>query len=253
MKYESDDKEKVESLLKIFGLQTNSIIVKDKVAEITLKQKIPEQYLTIIAEDMKRITGTTIKFYYNGAQSGATKTMTAITPTGGTANFVLGNFISNGAPYGGYIDEVGIWSKVLSDSEIVSLYNSGAGSQYPYTFTDYFNIFAINNYGNASILTFNSTITNSTINETYITTNGTLKANLTNKLWSNGFYNIKIESPEKSIFRIKNFYYSELLKNNATAYLYENTGSASNCVGNFIVSANCRATIIGGNTFIIPQ
>ena len=36
-------------------------------------------------------------------------------------------------PYNGLIDEVGFWHKVLSQSEVTSLYNSGAGLAYPFS------------------------------------------------------------------------------------------------------------------------
>lgn len=40
---------------------------------------------------------------------------------------------TEGRPFNGEIDEVGVWSKILSDSEASELYNSGAGLQYPFT------------------------------------------------------------------------------------------------------------------------
>jgi hypothetical protein len=33
----------------------------------------------------------------------------------------------------GLIDEVGIWSRALTGAEVTSLYNGGAGLQYPFT------------------------------------------------------------------------------------------------------------------------
>jgi hypothetical protein len=33
----------------------------------------------------------------------------------------------------GDIDEVGIWSRVLTSTEVTQLYNGGAGLQYPFT------------------------------------------------------------------------------------------------------------------------
>jgi hypothetical protein len=38
-----------------------------------------------------------------------------------------------GYPITGYMDEIGLWSRALSSSEISQLYNSGAGLQYPFT------------------------------------------------------------------------------------------------------------------------
>jgi len=35
--------------------------------------------------------------------------------------------------YNGYIDEVGIWNRLITETEITQLYNSGAGFQYPFS------------------------------------------------------------------------------------------------------------------------
>lgn len=39
---------------------------------------------------------------------------------------------SEGGYFGGSLDEIGVWTRVLSSSEITTLYNSGNGSQYPF-------------------------------------------------------------------------------------------------------------------------
>jgi hypothetical protein len=39
----------------------------------------------------------------------------------------------SGGSFNGSIDEVGIWSRALTSSEVTSLYNSGSGRQYPFT------------------------------------------------------------------------------------------------------------------------
>ena len=50
---------------------------------------------------------------------------------------VIGNLLNNlgsdeGVSFGGRIDELGIWTRVLSSSEITQLYNGGSGLQYPF-------------------------------------------------------------------------------------------------------------------------
>ncbi len=74
----------------------------------------------------------TIKMYVNGAQQGATCTGQTSTITDGGATFMVGagqdagpgNFMD------GLIDEVGLWSKALTSTEITDLYNSGTGIPY---------------------------------------------------------------------------------------------------------------------------
>lgn len=78
------------------------------------------------------------RFYVNGAQQGTTQTLTR-TAGDGTAIFALGTVFSGGSPvvfFDGILDEVGVWSKVLSDAEVTSLYNGGSGLAYPFA-TDY--------------------------------------------------------------------------------------------------------------------
>lgn len=83
-------------------------------------------YHVVVAYD----GANTVKFYVNGASDGSssvstwsessTVTYTTIGSLKGLANF-----------FDGKIDEVGIWSRELSSTEVATLYNSGAGRQYP--------------------------------------------------------------------------------------------------------------------------
>jgi len=51
-------------------------------------------------------------------------------------DFALGkNLPTNSAGFPGTIDEVGVWNRVLTSSEVASLYNTGTGFQYPFTAT----------------------------------------------------------------------------------------------------------------------
>jgi hypothetical protein len=49
-----------------------------------------------------------------------------------TSNPSVGGQPGGAAPMGGVIDEVGIWKRALSASEITTLYNSGSGTTYPF-------------------------------------------------------------------------------------------------------------------------
>ena len=77
------------------------------------------------------ISGNTYTSYLNGVSQG---TLTY-------ANFLItseinfGNSIRNGGnyPVTGLMDEIAIWSRALSGTEITQLYNAGAGRTYPFT------------------------------------------------------------------------------------------------------------------------
>ncbi len=75
-------------------------------------------------------------FYVNGSSVSITSHSGAATSIhDGTSSFVLGIVNPDGTPVeplGGILDEVGIWSRVLSSTEVTALYNSGNGLQYPF-------------------------------------------------------------------------------------------------------------------------
>ncbi len=76
--------------------------------------------------------GTTIRMYINGTQQGGDVAATA----GGstlTDAFCLAA-TGNGFVFSSmYTDEVGIWSRAITSTEVTSLYNSGAGLAYPFS------------------------------------------------------------------------------------------------------------------------
>lgn|SRR3990167_1356308 len=84
-------------------------------------------------------TGAVV-FYVNGANDG-NKTAGTV-PESFTGDRIIGGLTGNLAAD---IDEIAIWSRVLSASEVTELYNSGAGWQYPFISTvqgeDYLIIF----------------------------------------------------------------------------------------------------------------
>jgi trimeric autotransporter adhesin len=76
--------------------------------------------------------GTTVVFYVNGnpvSTSGSAVATIANT----TSPFKIGNSRNlNTSGTTGKIDEVGVWNRAISSSEVTSLYNSGSGIQYPF-------------------------------------------------------------------------------------------------------------------------
>jgi hypothetical protein len=77
-------------------------------------------------------TSGTTTFYVNGSSVGSAGSQ-ATSIFNGVAAFVLGASAAGSDFFDGLIDEVGIWSKTLSTTEITALYNGGAGNAYPLT------------------------------------------------------------------------------------------------------------------------
>lgn len=80
--------------------------------------------------------GTNLAIYLNGTSDGtnATGTGAVNTITQPTTLGMLGAL--SVLPYSGLMDLAGVWTRVLSGSEITQLYNGGAGLDYPFTITN---------------------------------------------------------------------------------------------------------------------
>lgn len=70
-------------------------------------------------------TGTNAQLWINGSQ----ELNSVLGDSGNTAGLFFGNTFS---VYNGRIDEVGLWSRALTSTEIAQLYNGGNGVTYPY-------------------------------------------------------------------------------------------------------------------------
>jgi hypothetical protein len=72
-----------------------------------------------------------VYLYVNGSQS-ATKAVT-VTPVASTYNLQIGApCVDATGFFNGYIDEVGIWNRLITSTEVTTLYNSGTGKQHPF-------------------------------------------------------------------------------------------------------------------------
>lgn len=80
--------------------------------------------------------GTTYRLYVNGTERDTTTVPGTVSFS--TRAFTLGSYDGSGSFHNGDIDELGIWSRALSASEVSQLYNSGDGLSYP--FSDGFNM-----------------------------------------------------------------------------------------------------------------
>lgn len=83
---------------------------------------------------VKRVKSTGIvTFYVNGSIQGSAQSTSRTADLLNTANkFEIGADGGTGN-FDGIIDEIGVWSRALSDSEITELYRSGSGNQYPFS------------------------------------------------------------------------------------------------------------------------
>lgn len=85
-------------------------------------------YHVVVTYDLSAGTAT---FYIDGVQLGSPQTGGATSIHNSSAAFILGRQTTTNDNYmDGLIDEFGIWSRVLDASEVVELYNSGAGLAY---------------------------------------------------------------------------------------------------------------------------
>jgi len=98
--------------------------------------------------------GTTLLLYANGSVLSPTKTIDdGATLTSTSRYFGLGIEAPSaliGNKLDAMLDEVGIWSRALSSTEVNELYNSGNGKQYPFSI----------NFTITEVLTLSETITN---------------------------------------------------------------------------------------------
>ena len=77
--------------------------------------------------------GSTVTLYKNGVSVGTPVSKASITYT--SSGFSLGRYYNDSTSanmFDGQIDEVGIWSRALTSTEVTELYNSGNGKQYPF-------------------------------------------------------------------------------------------------------------------------
>lgn len=104
---------------------------------------LSESAFTHIILTVEMNSGSPIVIFYKNSSS-VSNSKTAGTTIGnsifnGTAPFSLGQRYNNGSldnnGLNGYIDEVGVWNRVLTSTEVSSLYNSGNGLQYPFSTT----------------------------------------------------------------------------------------------------------------------
>lgn len=79
------------------------------------------------------LSSTTLKFYVNNSLVGSTTINTGSGICNGQNGIYVGTNRGQALFSPVIVDEIGIWSRALSSTEVSELYNSGAGLQYPFT------------------------------------------------------------------------------------------------------------------------
>lgn len=120
---------------------------------------------------------TTLEAFSQGVSLG-TQTLGAALNTTGSTLYIC-NQAGSGLSFNGYVDEIGIWSRVLSGSEITSLYNSGAGLQYPFDSTTTSTSTTSTSSSTSTTSTSSSTSTTSTSSSTSSSTSITTSTTTT--------------------------------------------------------------------------
>ena len=78
-------------------------------------------------------SGTKAKLYYDGERVASSSYTLPIAYSGG--QYTLGHYnpFSDFGAFSGQIDELGIWSRVLTPDEVYNLYYRGVGNSYPFS------------------------------------------------------------------------------------------------------------------------
>jgi hypothetical protein len=96
----------------------------------------------------------TALFYVNGSQQGTTQTGMETSIFNGGDALWIGR--GEGKYLDGVMDELGIWSRALTSTEVTSLYNGGSGLQYPFAAAGPANLKSYNTNLKANIKTINT-------------------------------------------------------------------------------------------------
>jgi hypothetical protein len=112
----------------LFDLHTGARFVIDPV-NISTGENLPSNTWTLVTVMYDKPSGTA-KIYYNATEKAKITGLSGSLTTS-TNSMMIGNSPdASNKGFTGYIDEVGIWSRALTDDEIEQLYNNGNGLTY---------------------------------------------------------------------------------------------------------------------------
>lgn len=80
-----------------------------------------------------------LRLFLDGSEQASASISSLAETVNNSNNFCIGfrDYASLPYVFNGSIDEAGVWNRVLSSTEILTLYNGGAGLTYPFTSTNY--------------------------------------------------------------------------------------------------------------------
>lgn len=106
---------------------TNNYIDITSITSLTLNSW---QHIVLTYDGNKNTSG--INMYLNSTNISFTTALNALTGSVSNSDILnIGSNTGSSSFYNGVIDEVSIFSKVLSPTEVTELYNGGVGKQYP--------------------------------------------------------------------------------------------------------------------------
>lgn len=129
----------------------------------------------VVVYDGGGLNNGNVSFYLNGAFD-----VTVATPywteTPTYAYTQIGRYSSGAHFFNGLVDEVGVWNRELTASEVTELYNSGSGKQYPTgilpLWSDLLAYYTADNTPNDALGNYNGTLVNGATYGTGIINNG---------------------------------------------------------------------------------
>ncbi len=117
--------------------------------------------------------------YVNGTQDVAKGSRTSTLPKTTNTNGRIGQTPAGGASFDGIIDEVGMWNRSLSASEVSDLYNDGIGITYTNVFAPTISVFSPTNTTFTDPTIFFNFSAGQTIDQWIVNYNGTNVTNFT--------------------------------------------------------------------------
>jgi hypothetical protein len=188
-----------------------------------------------------------VQFYVNGSPDGSA-IFDIGTPSVATVK-QIGTKSDTATFYTGMIDEVGIWSRDLSASEVTDLYNSGAGLQYPTgilpLWSDLLAYYTADNTPNDALGTYNGTLTNGATYGTGIINNGFSfdgvndYVDIGNNLDFDGSTPFSISCWIKTSVTGANQVFVSKFNSSTVGYLFRKSSNGSNL--NFVIGAGSSA------------
>jgi hypothetical protein len=198
--------------------------------------------------------GTTNRVYVNGVSDVNCTVAQPIVDVTTTVGLKIWAFdeMPTTAKYGGYLDEIGLWNKSLTQAEITTLYNGGTGVTYPFLLDQYLikgNLtYSGNAVNNASVLLINLSTNTIISNSISNSTGGYMFSNL--NLVNNTQYLISSYFSNSSVYLTKTGFATTTDLNTVLNLAMDNNGIVQNNVANIDfnqITSSCTCPTINTN------